>query len=231
MNPGAQPRRAMSLTVFYGGTFDPVHNGHLAIARSARDVLDATIRLMPAADPPHRATPGASAAQRACMLDLALAGEPGLTVDRREFKRATRSYTIDTLRDVRAELGDEIPLALLVGADSLLDLPNWKDWQALFALAHFVVAERPQQSLEAGLPPGLPAFLVGRWATTADALRAAPAGRVLRLRQPLHPESASDVRQRIATAQPWRDLVPAAVAQYIDRHGLYRGRATSVAPL
>ena len=192
----------MSLRVYYGGTFDPVHDGHLAIARAARDALDATIRLMPAADPPHRAPPGANAAQRARMLDLAVAGEPRLLVDTRELARAGRSYTVETLRELRREIGDTAPVALLVGADSFLDLPQWREWQALFDLAHFVVAQRPGSPLERGLAPELAALVAGRDAADAAALRAAPAGRVLRLNQPLHAESASEVRQRIAAGQP-----------------------------
>ena len=221
----------VALTVFYGGTFDPVHNGHLAVARSARDALDATIHLMPAADPPHRPAPGASAMQRARMLDLAVAGESGLEVDRREVIRGARSYTVDTLREVREQLGPQAPVALLLGADSLLGLASWKDWQTLFTLAHFVVAERIGNSIEARLPPELQAFTTGRWVATSGELRATPAGRLLRLRQPLHPQSASDIRARIASGQPWRHLVPPAVAEYIDRHQLYAGRATSSAPL
>ena len=221
----------MSLRVYYGGTFDPVHDGHLAIARAARDALDATIRLMPAADPPHRAPPGANAAQRARMLDLAVAGEPRLLVDTRELARAGRSYTVETLRELRREIGDAAPVALLVGADSFLDLPQWREWQALFDLAHFVVAQRPGSPLEQGLAPELAALVAGRDAADAAALRAAPAGRVLRLNQPLHAESASEVRQRIAAGQPWQDLVPAPVAVYIERHGLYADQASPVAPL
>ena len=221
----------MDLTVFYGGTFDPVHNGHLAVARSARDALGATIRLMPAADPPHRAAPGASALQRARMLDLAVAGERGLEVDRREVSRGARSYTVDTLREVREQLGPQAPVALLLGADSLLGLASWKEWQTLFTLTHFVVAERIGNNLQARLPPELQAFTKGRWVATAGELCASPAGRLLRLRQPLQPESASDIRARIASGRPWRHLVPPAVAEYIDRHHLYAGRAPSSAPL
>lgn len=221
----------MPLTVFYGGTFDPVHNGHLAVARSARDALGATIRLMPAADPPHRAAPGASALQRACMLDLAVAGEQGLEVDRRELRRQTRSYSIDTLREVRAQLGAHVPVALLVGADSLIELASWKQWQALFTLAHFVVAERHGNELDARLPLDVRTFTQGRWVADAADLRTAPAGRLLRLWQPLHPESASDIRARIAGGRPWRHLVPAAVADYIDHHQLYSGRPATSAPL
>lgn len=210
-----------NLAVFYGGTFDPVHRGHLQVARHAHDLLDTAIRLMPAADPPHRAAPGASAMQRAQMLDLAVVGERGLQVDRRELARSTPSYSIDTLRGIRAELGPKAPVALLIGADGLLALSSWKDWQALFDLAHFVVAERPGIDLDRSLSKPVSVFLQGRWASQPDALCDAPAGRVWRLQQPLYPESATDVRARIASGKPWRELVPAAVAGYIDRHRLY----------
>lgn len=214
------------LHLYYGGTFDPVHNGHLAIARAAHDELGTPVHLMPAADPPHRAPPGARAEQRAHMLDLAVAGHAGLQVDRRELLRAqrqpqARSYTVDTLHELRGELGKAAPIALLVGADSLVALPSWKAWRELFGLAHFVVAERPGSSLDEGLPAELRAELQSRWADRADALEAAPAGRVYRLHQPLQPESASDLRQRIASGQPWRELLPAAVAAYIADERLY----------
>lgn len=215
------PAAARQLRVYYGGTFDPVHVGHMAIARAARDALAATVRLMPAADPPHRAPPGASAVQRAQMLDLAIADESGLCVDRRELRRDGRSYSIDTLLELRAEFGPEAPLALLVGADSFAGLPDWHRWRELFEHAHFVVAERPGSPLDHGLRPALAEVVAGRWCDRADDLCERPAGRVLRLRQPLHGESATAIRDRIARGQPWRDAVPAAVADYIVRHGLY----------
>ncbi|MGH8074630.1 MAG: nicotinate-nucleotide adenylyltransferase [Lysobacter sp.] len=221
----------MPLRVFYGGTFDPVHDGHLAVARHARDALDATVRLMPAADPPHRDTPGASAMHRARMLDLAVAGERGLAVDRRELQRDGRSYSIDTVRAIRDEFGPDVPLALLIGADSLLDLPNWKNWQALFEVAHFVVAERPGSAIDGPLPEPLQGFLRERWVDSAALLHTLPAGRVMRLRQPLQPESATDVRRRIADEQPWSELVAPAVAVYIERHNLYGAGAPSPASL
>ncbi|MDQ3289276.1 MAG: nicotinate-nucleotide adenylyltransferase [Pseudomonadota bacterium] len=219
------------LTVFYGGTFDPVHNGHLAVARQARDTLDATIRLMPAPDPPHRPAPGANASQRARMLDLAVAGEEGLLVDRREFDRDTPSYTAETLRRLRAELGDTAPVALLIGGDSLRGLAGWKDWQSLFDMAHFVIADRGSDAPVAPLPPELESFIAGRWVDSPAALRAEPAGRLFKLGLPLRPESASDVRERIAHGKPWRHLVPEAVAGYIEHHQLHAGRPSSSAPL
>lgn len=215
--------------VLYGGTFDPVHDGHLAIARAARDTLQAEIRLMPAADPPHRPPPGAGASDRAAMLELAVAGETGLRVDLRELRRDLPSRSVDTLRELRGEIGDERPVALLLGADSFAGLPTWKDWQALPGLAHFVVASRAgsplgHDGLEPGsLDPALAEAIEGRIVDDPAALRASPAGAVLYLRQPLHPQSATAIRAAIAADGPWRDLVPAAVAAYIDRHGLYHG--------
>jgi len=219
------------LTVLYGGTFDPVHCGHLEVARHARDALDATIRLMPAADPPHRDAPGASASHRARMLDLAVAGEPRLKVDRRELRRDTPSYTADTLHELRGELGQAAPIALLIGADSLVGLPGWKDWQALFGLAHFVVADRPGIDIRRAVPAPLAEFLAGRRAATPDDLHRAPAGRVLCLNQPLHAGSATGVRQRIADDLPWQDRVPPPVAAYIVRHRLYAPGAASSPPV
>ena len=221
----------MRLHLYYGGTFDPVHCGHLAIACAARDQLQVPVHLLPAADPPHRAPPGADAQQRARMLAVAIADMPGLLLDRRELDRAARqpgvpSYSVDTLRELRAVLGPQTPLAWLVGADSLLGLPGWHQWEALFGLAHFIVADRPGSPLEQDLPATLAAALRGRWATDAADLLAAPCGRVLRLQAPLREESASAVRQRIAAGGDWRSLLPGAVADYIADRGLYGAVAT-----
>lgn len=214
----------MGLLLLYGGTFDPVHRGHLATARAARDALGCTVHLMPAADPPHRPAPGADAAQRAAMVELAIAGEPGLLLDRRELHRGGRSYTVDTLLALRAETGADRPLAWLVGADSLLGLPGWNRWQLLFELAHLVVAERPGSALDAPLPAALAEALEPRWTDMPADLQRAPAGRVLRLRQPLHPASATEVRARAARGLPIDDQVPAAVAAFIEETGLYGSR-------
>ena len=220
-----------ALQFFYGGTFDPVHNGHLGIARAARDELDSTLRLMPAADPPHRAPPGAAALHRARMLDLAVAGEARLVVDRRELHRQGRSYTIDTLRGLRVEFGPSTPLALLIGADSLLSLSTWHHWQDLFKLAHFVIAPRPGSPLDGGLPPAVAAAVAGRWADCPDSLRHAPAGHLYLLHQPLQPESASEVRRLISGKGGWQHLVPGPVAGYILAHGLYSQPAPGPSPL
>ncbi|PZU30089.1 MAG: nicotinic acid mononucleotide adenylyltransferase [Stenotrophomonas sp.] len=218
------------LWLLYGGTFDPVHNGHLAIARCAAAELQVPVHLMPAADPPHRAPPGANAAQRAHMLALSVADEPNLLLDTRELQRAQQqpgvpSWTVDTLRDLRAQIGPQRPLAMLMGADSLLGLPSWHQWEHLLDLAHIVVAERPGSGLDGELPVELARRLDGAWAGSAESLIDSPAGRVWRLRQPLHAESATEVRAAIASGGPWRDLLPSAVAGYILAQGLYGSAA------
>ncbi len=214
-----------TLIALYGGTFDPVHNGHLAIARTAATALGCRVRLMPAADPPHRPPPGASALQRASMLDLAVEGDDLLCVDRREMQRDGPSYTVQTLRELRAAEPDT-PVALLVGADSFLGLPAWREWEALFGLAHFVVADRPGDAWQPDTLPGpLAAAVAGRWTEDPAGLAASPSGKILALRQPLHDVSATGLRARIARGEPWRHLVPAAVARYIRDQGLYRDAA------
>lgn len=225
----------MRLLVCYGGTFDPVHNGHLAIARAVRDTLAAQVRLLPAADPPHKGDTHADAAQRACMLDLAIADERGLTVDRRELHRDGPSYTVDTLRELRAELGPQLPIVWLIGSDSLAELHTWHRWRELFGLAHILAVKRPGSWVDAdGLgrrTPEVYAEVSPRW-RTAEAFHATPAGDfgVFMLPQP-RPESSTELRRRIGAGEPWQDWVPPGVAKYIARHRLYSGPAAAVAPL
>ena len=214
----------MGLALLYGGTFDPVHDGHLAVARAARDELGVPVHLLPAADPPHRDATGADAAQRVHMLELAITdehgrGEPGLVVDRRELARAGASYTVDTLREVRAEIGPATPLAWITGDDSFRSLPDWHGWEALLDLAHFVVALRPGHSL-ADLPPVLARRVASRWVDRPADLLAAPAGALYRLHFPPRPESASAIRRDLAAGRTPTGL-PAAVERHIRVTGLY----------
>jgi nicotinate-nucleotide adenylyltransferase len=215
----------MTPYVCYGGTFDPFHNGHLAIALAVAGALSARVHLLPSADPPHRGAPGASAEQRASLLEAVALGETRLVVDRRELRRAGRSYSVDTLRELRVELGDARPLAWVLGGDSLLQLDTWKDWRTLFELAHLVVVPRPGLDLSASSiaarAPAVWAEVEPRLASAGDLL-ARPAGLLCRLAlDPLRPESATDVRARIAAGGDWQSRVPAAVAERITRLGLY----------
>jgi nicotinate-nucleotide adenylyltransferase len=209
----------MALTLFYGGTFDPVHAGHLQVARAARDALGAVVHLVPANDPPHRDATGANAVERAHMLVLATAGETGLCVDPRELERDGPSYTVDTLRALRAELGDEASLGWIAGDDSFRSLPTWHDWRALLELAHFVVALRPGHGLD-DLPGPLAHAVAGRWTEDPAVLHGAPAGRLYRLALPPQPESASAIRRALAAGEAPAGLQP-AVERYIRVTGLY----------
>ena len=216
------------LTVYYGGTFDPIHNAHLAIAIGVRDALDAQVHLVPAADPPHRPIPGASAAQRARMVALAIAGVPGLQLDTIELDRAKRlhgqpSYTVDTLTELRQRDGFSRPLAWLIGGDSLASLDQWHRWTELFALAHVIVVARPGNPLPQQLPPALCNCLRGgKWCTDPQQLRAHPQGCLYALPLPLQEGSATAVRQAVAAGRPVAGLVPAAVADYLGQQQLYR---------
>lgn len=214
----------MKLRVLYGGTFDPVHAGHIAVAQHARDFLNAEVALLPAGDPPHKGPTRASAEQRVVMCDLAVAGIPGLRVDAREAMRDTPSWTYDTLLDLRAEIGPDAPVALLIGADSFLSLPTWKEWRALFALAHFVVAERPGSALDPNAwPEALREAAFDRvvQSSNADELHRTPAGRVFMMNQPEFPHSSSEVRARIAQGGAWQGWVDPKVAAFIETSGLY----------
>ncbi len=217
------------LRVFYGGSFDPVHNGHLAVARAARDALHAEVALLPAGDPPHKDDPQVDAEQRAQLLELAIAGEPGLRVDRRELQRAGPSYTVDTLAGLRAELGADAPIAWLVGADSLLQLHTWHRWQALFELAHIVAVQRPGAEVDAARlrerAPLVLAQVNNRW-LPPEALAESPRGgfALLPLAE-LRPESSTELRRRIAAGERWQDWVPERVAARILQLNLYRDPA------
>lgn len=205
----------------YGGTFDPVHCGHLEVARSAAEQLGDVVHLVPAGDPPHRARPRLDGARRALLLDLAVAGDSRLAVDRREVERGGATYTIDTLRELRAEQGQAQPIAALIGADAFRQLATWREWRALFGLAHLVALTRPGHDLD-HLPDELASELDGRWTDDVGALQAGPAGRVLALGVPSWPISSTAVRAALAAGQPVDEWVPKPVADCIAERGWYR---------
>lgn len=203
-----------------GGTFDPVHHGHLRMALEARRLLRAeTLRLIPCHQPPHRAQPGVSADRRLAMVRMAVADEPGLEVDDLELRRDGPSYSIDTLKSLRAELGDKRPLVMLLGADALLKLPSWADWQALLDWAHILAMGRPGWSFAAEGE-------LGHWwrqheAERIDELGATPAGRTFWQALPALDISATAIRADIRAGHSVRWLVPDEVLNYIRRHRLY----------
>jgi nicotinate-nucleotide adenylyltransferase len=210
-----------TIHINYGGTFDPVHNGHLAVARSAAEQLRGVVHLVPGADPPHRARPAANAAQRAEMLRLAIGGDARLALDLRELRRGGASYTVDTLRELRVELGADFPIACLVGVDAYRGLASWRDWRELFELAHLVVLTRPGHTLDE-LAPELDAETAARRCTDTARLAQSPAGCVLTLDVPAWPVSSTQVRAAIASNGSLAGLVPPLVADYMETCRLYR---------
>jgi nicotinate-nucleotide adenylyltransferase len=209
-----------------GGTFDPVHYGHLRLADELQRALDLPdLRLVPSGDPPHRGAPHAGAADRVAMLELARGEFPRLSVDVRETARAGKSYTVRTLESLRAENAVR-PLAWIVGADALLGLPTWHRWRELFSLAHLIVVGRPGVVLDAALPAALVPEWRARLADDSAVLRTRPAGAIYRHDVTPQPISATAIRAELARGPAGvaavRGLLPRDVLTYIARNGLYR---------
>ncbi len=202
-----------------GGTFDPVHFGHL---RTGLEVCEALgldeLRFLPCRLPPHREQPRASAEQRAAMVRLALEGQDGLVCDERELRRAGPSYTVDTLNELRAEAGAR-PLCLVIGADALAGIATWHRWTRLIELAHLVVVHRP--GWEAEIPAQAQDVLAGRTCGDREALASRPAGCLWY--QPVTPLqiSASAIRAAVAAGRSIDYLVPRNVAHYIREQRIY----------
>ena len=225
--------RAGGVCGLLGGTFDPIHRAHLALASAAlgSGLID-RLRIVPAGRPPHRAAPRAGGAHRLAMVRLGVASLPsGLAarcvVDAGEVERVAPSYTIDTLERIRAELGPRQPLALILGADAFLGLPSWHRWQDLLDHAHLLVAARPGHALERERMPEALRRLAGeRHRADGHALSTAPAGFIADLEMPPVDCSATEVRRILAGpggARAAAKLLPADVVRYILDHHLYAG--------
>ncbi|TDR40844.1 nicotinate-nucleotide adenylyltransferase [Tahibacter aquaticus] len=203
-----------------GGTFDPIHYGHLRAAWEAAEQLDAQVCLMPANVPPHRPQPRLSAEQRVQLLELALAGQQRLALDTRELRRDGPSYTVDTLRELREEIGAARPLVLLLGTDAFAGLPSWSRWLQLFELAHIGVMTRPGAA--PALSPELHAQFLARACAVDGDWRGQGAGRILSLDITDLDISATGIRNLLARGQEPRFLLPEAVLAQIRQRGWYR---------
>ena len=214
----------------FGGTFDPVHFGHLRMALELRQALEVDeMRLVPSHQPRHRQTPGVSADQRRQMLALALEDCDELQLDERELNRPGPTYTVDTLEEMRVELGEEISISFCMGLDSLLTLSSWHRWERLLQLAHLVVVARPGWKLpqrDSGGGHGEVAELLEKHAGDVADLHKEASGRLVVREQTLLPISATHIRHLIGSGQSPRFLLPAAVLQYIEDNQLYRTAAT-----
>ncbi|WP_105648446.1 nicotinate-nucleotide adenylyltransferase [Cronobacter dublinensis] len=210
-----------TLRAWYGGTFDPVHYGHLrAVEALAKEAKLTQVTMLPNNVPPHRPQPGASSAQRKEMVELAIAGHPLFLLDARELQRPTPSWTSETMAQLRQEAGPDAPLAFIIGQDSLLTLRTWHRYDDLLACCHLLVCRRPGYPVEMKTEEDR-RWLSARLAAHADELHRQPAGKIYLADTPLYPISATDIRARLAQRQPCNNLLPPAVLDYIHRHALY----------
>jgi len=205
----------------FGGTFNPVHYGHL---RSALELVERLgleqLRLMPCAVPPHREAPACSATDRARMVELAVAGEGRLACDRRELRRQGSSYTIDSLIELREELGMRRSLCLVMGCDAVRNITSWHRWDELLDWAHIVVIARPGWLLPGeGLVAG---WLSAHALKESGPMRRQPAGGILV--EELRPLdiSSTEIRDMLSRGRSPRYLLPEPVLEYIYAHGLYQ---------
>lgn len=204
-----------------GGTFDPIHNGHL---RTAVDIVDrfhfSELRLVPCYLPVHKSHPSISATQRLEMVSLAVQNHPSLIVDKREIQRTGPSYSIDTLMALRTEYGPETPITMVVGMDSFLSLPKWHQWQKILNYAHILVVSRPGWQPE--FDRELHDLVEKSRAQTAAELQSAPAGKIHMETLTALEISSSMIRSLCEHNKSIAYLLPESVQAYIDQHTLYQ---------
>lgn len=210
-----------------GGTFDPIHFGHLRLAIEAREALGLdSVTIIPAGDPPHRDQPDSMSSDRLELVRLAIAGNSALTLDESEVRTKGKSYTVLTLERIRQRVGRDQPLVLILGADAFQGLHQWHRWTELFDLAHIAVANRPGTAPHGRRWPGVLAPELGdacqeRIDTDSGTLRHAPAGRIVPFEMTPLAISASLIRDLIRTGRSPRYLLPDPVLDYIHSHHLY----------
>lgn len=205
----------------FGGTFDPVHHGHLRLAIECLEGFGlAEVRLIPAHTPPHREAPAATPAQRLKMLQLAVEGTRGLVADDREVRRGGVSYTVDTARSLRGESGGR-PLCLIMGMDAFQLLHTWREWTALLDHVHIVVVNRPGSAVELQYRE-VAEIYSRRSVADFSGLAGKPSGAILKVEIPLLEISAARIRKLVETGQDASFLAPQPVFEYIRREGIYK---------
>jgi nicotinate-nucleotide adenylyltransferase len=212
------------LRAYFGGTFDPVHWGHLRSAEQlARQIGLQQIVLLPNNVPPHRPQPEASAEQRLAMLKAAIENNPLFTIDDRELQRASPSWTVTSLEMIRAEQGPQQPLAFIIGQDALLTINQWHSWQELLELSHLIVCQRPGYASQHP-DPRIEAWISQHSVDNSAALNQTAKGCIFHANTELISISATDIRRRHYQQQDCHDLLPQPVIDYIEKTGLYRDR-------
>ncbi|HWV62856.1 MAG TPA: nicotinate-nucleotide adenylyltransferase [Oxalicibacterium sp.] len=210
--------------VLLGGSFDPVHNGHVALADYFVHLLQPDeLRIIPAGNPWQKHGLQAAGGDRVEMVKRAfIAQDIPVNIDRQEIERANATYTIDTLRAVRAELGQDVSLVFLIGADQLQHLNTWQQWEQMFDYAHICAASRPGFAIDAGHVPQDVIRQFASRAATPEQIRATPHGMACLATDLEVDISATAIRAALQRGERPDALVPAGVLDYIEQHHLYR---------
>jgi len=207
-----------------GGTFNPVHFGHLRMAQELADALNLDhVSFIPAANPPHKDAPAISAAQRAEMVQLAISNNDSFVFDDRELKRNGASYSIDTLQSLRDELGKDASITLFMGSDAFTKFDTWHRWQEIIQLCHIALVQRPQlRGHDNKLSSTLETFLHNHYSENADDLHSQPAGIVTMRQITALDISSTAIRHALQHGDSVRYLMPDSVIEYIQQHRLYQ---------
>lgn len=200
-----------------GGTFDPIHLGHLRLAEEVREALDLEqVRFVPAYQPPHRRAPVAPAPHRLAMVEAALADNPHFCVDTREYTRGGASWMVDTCTSLREEFAER-PLVLMMGMDAFNGFTRWRAWQQILDLVHLAIATRPGARAEDEA-----AELLAARSCPTQLLECAPVGRIIEVPITALDISATHIRELSASGRSTRYLLPKPVQEYLTEHSLYK---------
>ena len=213
----------MPIIGLLGGTFNPIHFGHLRMAQELADALSLDeVRFIPSANPPHKAVPKVSAKQRAEMVRMAIADNPLFKLDTRELERIGASYTIDTLVSLREELGASVALCLIMGSDAFVHLNTWARWQELLNYCHIILVQRPNTAQQPKLAGELATLLEENYTENIADLLQKPAGYIhMQAITPLD-ISSTDIRKALKNKLSARYLVPEKLIDYLFKYKLYQ---------
>jgi nicotinate-nucleotide adenylyltransferase len=213
------------LVGIFGGTFDPIHYGHLRVAEEIVETVGLQkMYFVPAGMPRLRHSPVASSQHRVEIVRLAIQKNPDFVLDKREIYRDGVSYSIDTVREFKQEFGEEVRLCFILGADAFIKLPEWNNWKELFNLCHFIVSSRPGYSLtliKELLSKELREECSQRWVSNTESLKKDTSGLIFIASTTMLDISATSIRAHIAAGRSVRHLVPSVTVNYISENKLY----------
>ena len=212
----------MQLIGLLGGTFNPIHNGHLRLAQELADALNfSEVRFIPSANPPHKTVPKVSAQHRAAMVQLAISDNPLFNLDIRELDRLGASYTIDTLISLQEELGGSVALCLIMGSDAFAKLNTWHRWQALLDYCHIILVQRPTSATQPQLADELSVLLHDHYTENVSDLADENAGYIHMQKITALDITATNIRAQLESGYSPRYLMPDNVLDYIKNNKLY----------